>query len=105
MNRIACFFLLLLPSPPLLAEAPKFTLADGDRIIFVGATMVERDAQYGYFETLLNAQFPAARFTFRNLGWSGDTVWGESRAEFGTPKDGYARLVQEVIEAKPTILL
>jgi lysophospholipase L1-like esterase len=105
MNRIACFLSLLLLAVPLLAEAPKFSLADGDRVVFVGATLVERDAQYGYFETLLNTQFPAARFTFRNLGWSGDTVWGESRAEFGTPKDGYARLVQEVTEAKPTVLL
>jgi lysophospholipase L1-like esterase len=104
MNHVAWILSLLLASP-LFAEVPKFSLADGDRIVFVGATMVERDAQHGYFETLLNAQFPTARFTFRNLGWSGDTVWGESRAEFGSPKDGYARLVQEVTEAKPTVLL
>lgn len=80
-------------------------LADGDRVVFVGATLVERDQQYGYFETMLHARFPAAAFTFRNLGWSGDTVWGDARAEFGTQKDGYNHLVQEVTDVKPTVLI
>lgn len=81
------------------------TLSDGDRVVFVGSALVERDQQYGYFETLLHVRFPQAAFTFRNLGWSGDTVWGDARAEFGTRADGYKKLVDEVASAKPTVLL
>jgi lysophospholipase L1-like esterase len=54
---------------------------------------------------MLLAGFPHVNFTFRNLGWSGDTVWGEARAGFGTQKDGYASLVKQVTDCKPTILL
>jgi lysophospholipase L1-like esterase len=97
--------LLLMLSTPLRAGPPQFKPADGDRIVFVGGTLVERDQTYSYFETLLNLRFPAVHFTFRNLGWSGDTVWGEARAAFGTPKDGYASLLKLVNEDKPTILL
>src|SRR5947209_3080317 len=101
-----CFALLFVSlALPLAAAPPRFTLADGDRIVFVGSTLVERDGQFGYFETQLNLHIPDARFTFRNLGWSGDTVWGEARASFGTPKDGYKKLVQDVTNAKPTVLL
>src|SRR5262249_21779654 len=42
--------------------------------------------------------------TFRNLGWSGDTVWGESRAGFDTPREGYKRLVEHTLALKPTVL-
>ena len=105
MKWIALALLAVALTLPLHAESPALKLTDGDRVLFVGPTVVERDSQYGYFETLLNARFPAANFTFRNFGWSGDTVWGEARAEFGTPKDGYKRLVDEVSEAKPTVLL
>jgi lysophospholipase L1-like esterase len=83
----------------------RLTLSSGDRVVFVGSALVERDQQYGYFETLLHCRFPQAAFTFRNLGWSGDTVWGDARAEFGTQADGYKKLVDEVVSAKPTVLL
>jgi lysophospholipase L1-like esterase len=104
---IACVLALgVLPSiPTRAADAPILRLADGDRVVFVGSTLVERDAEYGYFETLLHVRNPVARFSFRNLGWSGDTVWGEARAEFGTQKDGYDKLIAEVTGAKPTVLL
>jgi lysophospholipase L1-like esterase len=96
---------LVMVTIPCVAAVPTFNLSDGDRVVFLGATLVERDQQYGYLETMLHARFPKAAFTFRNLGWSGDSVWGEARAEFGSQKDGYAKLVQEVSEAKPTVLL
>lgn len=104
MIRMLLAFVLLVPLSA-RADAPPFALADGDRVVFLGSTIVERDAEHGYFETLLHARFPKANFTFRNLGWSGDTVWGDARAEFGTQKDGYARLVKDTLDAQPTVLL
>jgi lysophospholipase L1-like esterase len=97
--------LLVVLSAPTFAGSPPFKPVDGDRIVFLGGTLVERDQTYSYFESLLNLAFPKPHFTFRNLGWSGDTVWGEARAVFGTQKDGYAALLKQVNEAKPTILL
>ena len=97
--------LMLALATPLFAEVPKFQPVEGDRIVFLGGTLVERDQSYGFFETMLLIRFKDINFTFRNLGWSGDTVWGEARAGFGTQKDGYASLLKQVNECKPTILL
>jgi lysophospholipase L1-like esterase len=90
---------------PLSAGPPKLQPVDGDRIVFLGGTLVERDQTFGYFEVNLLRQFAGVNFTFRNLGWSGDTVWGEARVGFGTQKEGYANLIKQVDECKPTILL
>lgn len=97
--------LLLALAAPLFAEPPPFRPVEGDRIVFLGGTLVERDQSYGYFETMLMSQFKHIHFTFRNVGWSGDTVWGEARVGFGTQKDGYVSLLKQVDECKPTILL
>ncbi len=92
-------------SPLAQAEAPKFKPVTGDRIVFLGSTLVERDQTHSYFESSLILRFRDANFTFRNLGWSGDTVWGEARSGFGPQKEGYANLLKQVNECKPTILL
>ncbi len=85
-------------------QGESIDLQDGDRVVFVGGTFVERMQQYGYLEAVLTVAHPDKHVTFRNLGWSGDTVWGESRALFGTQADGFARLLKDVKEAKPTVL-
>lgn len=82
-----------------------FDIKDGDRIVMVGGALIEREQQYGYTETVLHSIFPDKKFTVRNLGWSGDTVWGEARAEFGTQKDGYKKLVDQIKACKPTVLI
>ena len=88
---------------PLCAEEP-FELKDGDRVVFLGNTLIEREQKYGYWELLLTVAWPDRNVTFRNLGWSGDTVWGESRAGFGTQADGFKALKEQVAEAKPTVI-
>lgn len=82
----------------------KLEIADGERIVFLGNTFVERDVQYGSIETALTLAYKDKNITFRNLGWSGDTVWGHARAGFGSTQDGYKNLVKQVIDAKPTTL-
>ncbi|CAN5593501.1 hypothetical protein BH10PLA2_BH10PLA2_28950 [soil metagenome] len=80
-------------------------LQDGDRIVLVGGTLIEREQKYGYWETALTLAYPDLNLHFRNLGWSGDTVFGEARARFGPPAEGYKLLQDQIRAAKPTVLL
>jgi lysophospholipase L1-like esterase len=86
------------------SDSPGFELRDGDRVVFVGNTLIERDQVFGYLETMLTARWPDRNITFRNLGWSGDTVWGESRARFGTAADGFQHLREHVESIKPNVI-
>lgn len=86
------------------AEPPAWTLRDGDRVVLLGDAFVEREGELGIVESALVAAHPQARLTIRNLGWTGDTVWAESRGVFDAPSAGYARLLTLVKELRPTIL-
>jgi lysophospholipase L1-like esterase len=98
--------LLFSIAPPTARGAPpRFELHDGDRIVLVGDTLVERDQRYGYLETMLTLLSPDKNLTIRNLGWSGDTVAGLSRAGFDPPEAGYRQLIEQVLAAKPTVLI
>src|SRR5207248_1621044 len=72
----------------------------------IGSTLVEREQRYGYWETALYLAFPKANFTVRNLGWSGDTVWGESRGrfDFDKPDVCFKQLVDQTLALKPTVI-
>jgi lysophospholipase L1-like esterase len=96
-----------LTAPPnATAQSPAdFKLADGDRVVFLGSTLIERDQSHGYLETALTARFHPHNIQFRNLGWSGDNVFGEARAGFGSLADGFAHLKQHVLALKPTVIL
>jgi lysophospholipase L1-like esterase len=91
---------ILVPATALAAD--PFTLKDGDRVVWIGNTLIEREQKYGYWETALTERFPGV--TFRNLGWSGDSVFGEARASFDAPAVGYKRLIEHTLALKPTVL-
>ena len=78
---------------------------DGDRVVWLGNTMIEREQRYGYWETVLTSQHPDKGISFRNLGWSGDTVFGEARAGFGSAADGFRHLKTHVLELQPTVII
>jgi len=90
---------------PLRAVGAGLDLVDGDRVVLLGNTFIERDQVYGHLETLLITRYPDRNLTFRNLGWSGDTVWGHSRAGFGNVEEGYKELKARLAESKPTVVL
>ncbi|HZE98285.1 MAG TPA: SGNH/GDSL hydrolase family protein, partial [Planctomycetota bacterium] len=100
MKRLILLSLLLAGFAP----AKPFELVDGDRVVFVGNTFFERDLRYNHLETALTARWPDRGVTFRNLGWDGDTVWGDARAEFGSPADGFNSLSKHVADLKPTVI-
>ena len=87
-----------------ISSRASWSLRDGDRVVFLGDTFVEREGDRGFIETALVAAHPEASLTFRNLGWSGDTVWAESRGVFDQPAKGYERMLALVRELKPTIV-
>src|SRR5579859_6019554 len=84
-----------------------FELRDGDRVVLVGDTLIEREQTYGYVEERLTVQNPARNVTFRNLGWSADTPMGESRAsfDFDKPGKGFELLKEEIGAAQPSVVL
>jgi len=96
----ACFVLQSANAAP-----PPFELKSGDRIVFLGNTMIERAQKFGSWESLFLRSFPKAKLSFRNLGWSADTVWAESRGIFDPPAAGYQRMIKQINELKPTVIL
>ena len=38
--------------------AGDFSLHEGDRVVFLGSTLIEREQRYGYWETMLTARNP-----------------------------------------------
>jgi hypothetical protein len=99
------FVSFVVHSPPLRAGEGQFK--DGDRVVFVGSTLIEREQKYGYWELALTTRHPDKNITFRNVGWSGDTVWGESRVgfELDNPQKGFERLRDTVLAVKPTVII
>jgi lysophospholipase L1-like esterase len=94
----------LLASLLALAQSGGFELRDGDRVALIGNTFIERDLPHNALESRLTARFKDRGVTFRNLGWSGDTVWGDARAGFGRAQDGFNHLTKHVAELRPTVI-
>ena len=103
LKRSQICWLLLLAGGFQSTQALEFK--DNDKIAFLGNTFIERAQKYGYIETAITAANPDKNLTFRNLGWSGDTVFGHSRSYFGPPKEGFERLQKLIEEEKPTLML
>ena len=78
------------------ASEPTFEFSSGDRVVFLGNTLVERAQTYAYLETFLTVLRPDHDLIFRNLGWSGDNVFGHSRSVFAPPEKGFAQLEGQV---------
>src|SRR5262245_65403065 len=95
----ATLLICALAAPP--DDKPKaFEFKDGDRIVWVGNTLVEREQRYGYWETVLFAANPGKNMTLRNLGWSGDTVSGEPRGRYRFTKAGdrFGHIVEQKLQ-------
>lgn len=106
-KRLTLFLLLFVfvASTSVPAAPPTFELKSGDRIIFLGNTMIERAQKFGSWESLFLRSFPKAKLSFRNLGWSADTVWSDSRGIFDPPAVGYQRMLKQVKDLKPNVIL
>jgi lysophospholipase L1-like esterase len=98
--------LLLFASAAVAQTSPHaFEFKDGDRIVLLGGTIVEREQKFGFLETALTLGVPDRRIMVRNLGWSGDTVFGHARSYFGPPEEGLERLSKHLEMLKPTVVV
>jgi lysophospholipase L1-like esterase len=86
------------------ADAP-FEFKEGDRVVLLGGAFIERLQTHGHLEAAITEGMADKGLTFRNLGWSGDTVWGDSRGVFGGRAEGFKRLIDDVRLCKPTLLV
>ncbi|MEO2015596.1 MAG: GDSL-type esterase/lipase family protein [Fuerstiella sp.] len=82
-----------------------FRFRDGDHVLLVGGTFVERAQTFGHLESALTAAASPHKVTFRNLGWSADTVFAESRGIFDTPAKGYERLIEHIRAEEPSAIM
>src|SRR5690606_11702423 len=85
-------------------NSAAFHLNDGDRVVFLGNSLFEEDLRYGYLEYMLSTAFADKKITFRNIGWSGDTVFGEARSYYTSPPTAYDLLMQQLADTKPTVV-
>jgi putative heme-binding domain-containing protein len=104
MRRIVSILFLVLGAG-VCAAPPPFEFRDGDRVVFLGDTWVEREQTDGYIEARITSRLGGKKVIFRNLAWSADTVLGESRAAFDPPEKGFDRLKEELQAIKPTVAL
>jgi len=95
----------LLALQPAPAVAAPLELKSTDRLVLIGSTLIEREQRYGYWEAMLTARVPGLKV--RNLGWSGDDVYGTARRAFDLDKPdiGRKRLVELTTAEKPTVIV
>ncbi|GAB2551677.1 hypothetical protein GCM10027085_48770 [Spirosoma aerophilum] len=79
-------------------------LRNGDRVVFLGNSLFENDFQYGYLELALTTRWPDRDVTYRNLGWTGDNVYGVARSTITNPPTGYELLMEHLTKAQPTLV-
>lgn len=103
--RIILYIQLLCLTLSSISAADEFAFKEGDRVLLLGSTLVEREQEYNDWELQLTLAAEDKQVIFRNLGWSGDTVWTESRGLFDPPKIGYQRTLDLVRELKPTVIM
>lgn len=84
---------------------PPFEFREGDRIVLLGGTLIEREQKFGFLETALSLGLAEKKVTLRNLGWSGDTVFGHARSYFGPPEEGITRLSAHLEMLKPSVVM
>jgi hypothetical protein len=105
--RLLSALLLVLSAVPLFAADPQpepFEIREGDRVLLLGDTLLERENSFGYLEARLHEQFADRKFTVRNLSWAGDTPRGWSRASFDGPEKGWERLKEQIALIRPTVV-
>jgi len=90
---------------PVITTQPALEFTEPDnRVVLVGDGLIEQARLSAYIDTRLLRRFPDRSITCRNLGWSGDSVWGAARTAGFEKPAGLDRLIKEASALKPTII-
>ena len=87
------------------AKDAGFFLHDGDRVVFLGDSITEQKLYTTYIEAYALTRFPQAKFTFRNVGWGGDTAWLRQRTHadegklFAAKPEEQQKMVEKAVDA------
>ncbi len=100
-----CALIAFQPAARAAGDSRKLTLEDGDRVLLIGDVLIERESNYGLLETKMRQEFPGKKFAVRNLGYSGDTPLGASRASFDPVAKGVEQLEEQLAVVKPTVAI
>ena len=92
-----------LAAQPAPLSFDRFDLFDGDKVVFIGGGFIEQETRLGIIESMLARHLPFRRLAFRNIGWSGDDVYGEARASTDKRDEGYLRRMRSVNQIKPSV--
>lgn len=102
-SRTSAYFVTVnylgdLPQSQIDAQASRLPdwLHAGDRIAWLGGTLIERAGETGALEAELSLRAPLAGLTYANLGWSGDSFSGRARAVFGSTAEGRMRRLEDL---------
>ena len=87
------------------AQDKKLDIRDGDRVLLIGDVLIERENNYGYIEAAMRREFAGKNFAVRNLGYSGDSPLGASRASFDPVSKGEEYLKEQLDVVKPTVAI
>lgn len=96
---------LMLSSAFCLAGTKTFFFKNNDSVVFLGDSITEQRLYTTYLEAYTLTRFPHAKFTFRNVGWGGDTAWLRQRfhtdegALFAAKGDEQQALVEKAVGA------
>lgn len=102
---VCCLLFIVWTLGPERSYSQLGQLLDGDRVVFVGDGFIERAQRFGYIEAALTSRWPERQISFRNIGWSGDTVKGEARDHYTNPPTAYEHLLEQIAESDPTVLI
>ncbi|MEZ5301473.1 MAG: GDSL-type esterase/lipase family protein, partial [Verrucomicrobiales bacterium] len=82
---------------PIETKLP-LVLQKGDRIAYVGNTLLDRAGDFGYFEALLHQAHPEHELVVRNFAWSADEVDLQPRP------DNFASVAQHLTREKIDVI-
>ncbi|AEL27786.1 GDSL-type esterase/lipase family protein [Cyclobacterium marinum] len=105
MKRIYILLFQLILFTSTAYSQQKFAPENGDRLVLLGNALIENEQQFGFLEYRLTNYWPEKHLTFRNIGWSGDTVFGDARSYYTNPPGPYDLLISQIKAAEPDWLI
>jgi lysophospholipase L1-like esterase len=105
IQRVLLSVSIVIACSATVLSQPTLRFRDGDHVVLLGATFIERAQLFGHLEAAFTAATGDHHVTFRNLGWSGDTVFADSRGIFDSPEKGYQRMIAQVRSEEPSVIV